>query len=399
MHDRHSNGEAESSERERRTRPPEPGARPSGVPGSAEHILHLQRTLGNAAVARAIADARSGGVEEVQRSAVHEVLRSSGKPLDEPVRADMESRLGADFSDVRLHTGPAAQRSAAEIGARAYTSGNNIVVGDGGADEHTLAHELTHVIQQRSGPVAGTDNGSGLRISDPSDRFEREAEQNAKRVMARPHRNRVESKTDSPVAEEAVQRAPASNPGPRPELMTNEEWFGTTAQGAVDKEKKFQTHASLIYTDDSGRDVNLLTATNVPGSADEEAVHAEDVLITGLRNNLDKFKPGPHRYHKVILSVTKSPCTSESRDGLPSTSNKSRGCTEAILDLATNGIQDGDRVYKFKIVLVVKGLYHAKVIGGKRASDKALDALGAHPQIEVSKDLSRQEIDALNQDV
>ncbi len=38
-----------------------------------------------------------------------------------------------------------------------------------------LAHELTHVVQQRSGPVDGTDNGSGLRVSDPSDPFEREA--------------------------------------------------------------------------------------------------------------------------------------------------------------------------------------------------------------------------------
>ncbi|MEV0081761.1 DUF4157 domain-containing protein [Saccharopolyspora sp. NPDC050642] len=183
MHDRHNN-EAESSERERRTRAPEPGAR-SGAPGSAEHILHLQRTLGNAVVARAIADARAGDVEEVQRSAVHDVLRSSGEPLDEPVRTDMESRLGADFSDVRLHTGPAAQRSAAEIGARAYTSGNHVVIGEGGTDEHTLAHELTHVIQQRSGPVAGTDNGNGLKMSDPSDRFEREAEANARRVMGR----------------------------------------------------------------------------------------------------------------------------------------------------------------------------------------------------------------------
>ncbi|MEU5847086.1 eCIS core domain-containing protein [Saccharopolyspora shandongensis] len=395
MHDRH-NSEAESSERERRTRAPEAGERP-GAPGSAEHILHLQRTLGNAAVARAIADARSGGVEEVQRSTVHEVLRSSGAPLDEPVRTDMESRLGADFSDVRLHTGPAAQRSAAEIGARAYTSGNHIVVGEGGADAHTLAHELTHVIQQRSGPVAGTDNGNGLRISDPSDRFEREAEQNAKHVMALSHPNPVANETDSQVARGALQRAP-SNPGTRDEEMTNEEWFGTTPSGARDEQGKFQTHASLIYTDDSGQDNNLLSATNVPASADEEGMHAEDLLIAGLRGNLDKFKPGPHRYHRIVFSVTKSPCTSESRDGLPATSKKGKGCTEAILELATKGIQHGDQVYKFKIVLIVRGLYHARVRGGKKASSKALDALAAHPQIEVSRDLTQKEIDELNAD-
>lgn len=98
----------------------------------------------------------------------------------------MEARLGADFSDVRIHDDSAARSSAAEIGARAYTSGSHVVIGDGGGDKHTLAHELTHVIQQRQGPVAATDNGSGLRVSDPSDRFEREAEANATRVMSEP---------------------------------------------------------------------------------------------------------------------------------------------------------------------------------------------------------------------
>lgn len=120
----------------------------------------------------------------VQRSAVHDVLRTGGKPLDDATRTDMESRLGADFSDVRIHDDGAARASAAEVGARAYTSGSHVVIGSGGGDKHTLAHELTHVIQQRQGPVAGTDNGAGLSISDPSDRFEREAETNAQRVMS-----------------------------------------------------------------------------------------------------------------------------------------------------------------------------------------------------------------------
>jgi hypothetical protein len=170
---------------------PAPGARyanaPRGVGPSPAEVVALQRTLGNRAVSRLLEEDQSAHDEVVgvQRSSVHEVLGTSGTPLAAPVRAEMEARLGADFSDVRLHTGPSAQRSAAEIGARAYTSGTHIVIGGGGADKHTLAHELTHVIQQRQGPVSGTDNGSGLSISDPSDHFEREAEANATRVMQR----------------------------------------------------------------------------------------------------------------------------------------------------------------------------------------------------------------------
>nr|WP_233518612.1 DUF4157 domain-containing protein [Streptomyces corynorhini] len=122
----------------------------------------------------------------VQRASAQNVLREPGTPLSGGLRSEMEARLNADFSNVRLHTGSAAQSSAAELGARAYTSGSHVVIGRGGEDKHTLAHELTHVIQQRQGPVSGADNGSGLRVSDPSDRFEREAEANAHRVMSGP---------------------------------------------------------------------------------------------------------------------------------------------------------------------------------------------------------------------
>ncbi|MFF6908138.1 DUF4157 domain-containing protein [Streptomyces sp. NPDC012389] len=186
-----------------------PAVRPVTAGSQEEGALSaLQRSAGNAAVVDILRRAQHGpacdhegghGQEDaavqrsaasggpgVQRSAVPGVLRSPGRPLDDRTRADMESRMGADFSDVRIHDNAAARASAAEVGARAYTSGHHVVLGRGGADPHTLAHELTHVIQQRQGPVAGTDNGSGLSVSDPSDRFERAAEANAARVMRAP---------------------------------------------------------------------------------------------------------------------------------------------------------------------------------------------------------------------
>ena len=160
-----------------------PARKPPAPPGQLPDLAALQSTAGNAAVVQMLHRAGQAA-PAVQRSAVHDVLRTPGRPLDDATRADMEARLGADFSDVRIHTDAAARASAAEVGARAYTSGSHVVIGDGGADKHTLAHELTHVIQQRQGPVAGTDNGSGLKVSDPSDRYEREAEANATRVMS-----------------------------------------------------------------------------------------------------------------------------------------------------------------------------------------------------------------------
>ncbi|MFD8823076.1 DUF4157 domain-containing protein [Streptomyces sp. NPDC059605] len=191
-------------------------------------LLSLQSSVGNAAVVQMLRQAGHPGAQEehehgvdhdglrtehlVQRSTVHDVLRAPGRPLDDGTRSEMETRLGADFSDVRIHVGAAAQVSAAEIGARAYTAGNHVVIGEGGADKHTLAHELTHVIQQRTGPVTGSDNGAGLRVSDPSDRFEREAEANASRVMSGPVVARAEARgatgRRSAAGERTVQRAP-----------------------------------------------------------------------------------------------------------------------------------------------------------------------------------------------
>lgn len=167
----------------------------------------------------------------VQRSAVHDVLRTSGRSMDDTTRTDMETRLGADFSDVRIHDDSAARASAAEVGARAYTSGHHVVIGDGGGDKHTLAHELTHVIQQRQGSVAGTDNGSGLKVSNPSDRFEREAEANATRAMAHnPAVQRAEAEEFGVprTGEIGIQRAPGPTAGKnRPKIThadSDDDW-------------------------------------------------------------------------------------------------------------------------------------------------------------------------------
>src|SRR5262245_3164109 len=146
-------------------------------------LLHLQRMAGNQSVNELLDDDRPSPVREVVGS-------GGGSSLEPGARSFLEGRMGADFSDVRVHTGPKADESARSINAQAYTVGSDVVVRSGAYEpdtpsgRHVLAHELTHVMQQKAGPVSGTPAGGGISISDPSDSFEQAATRNASQVMA-----------------------------------------------------------------------------------------------------------------------------------------------------------------------------------------------------------------------
>lgn len=215
----------------------------------------LQRTAGNGALGAMVQRARSGTAEPTaeqteqaegageQRSPVHDVVSSGGSPMDTETRTDMESRMGADFSDVRVHHDSAAHESAKGVGAHAYTVGNNVVFQRDAYDpaspqgRTTLAHELTHVIQQRNGPVEGTEAPGGIRVSDPSDRFEREAVANADRVLADPVPEAAPAAPDAvsapaPVAASAVQRSATEDEDEQPADVQ-----GSFVQRAAEKKK------------------------------------------------------------------------------------------------------------------------------------------------------------------
>lgn len=149
---------------------------------------------------------------------VHQVLASSGRPLDAATRSFMEPRFGQDFSHVRVHTDSRAHDSARAVGAMAYTVGRDVIFGAGqyapgtGDGRRLLAHELAHVVQQGgSAPVMqskeqSTSRGDGgahqggqhevegtaaparygggtLSIGRPGDSYEREADSVAEAVL------------------------------------------------------------------------------------------------------------------------------------------------------------------------------------------------------------------------
>lgn len=134
---------------------------------------------------------------------VLEVLASEGQPLHADVRAAFERRLGHDFADVRIRGDARAVASARAIGAAAYTSGRDVVLGGDaartGASGSLLAHELVHVVQQRRG-------APGSEFADSSDTAaEREAAAVAGGSLAR-----IEARVPAGV----VQRQPLDSSEP-----------------------------------------------------------------------------------------------------------------------------------------------------------------------------------------
>ena len=130
---------------------------------------------------RAAPGAGQGAVPHI----VHDVLRSPGQPLDAASRAFFEPRFGHDFSRVRVHADARAAESARAVNALAYTVGRDIVFANRSSipgtveGAHVLAHELAHVVQQRT--TAGISH-EVRSISSPQDAAEREAGAAAARI-------------------------------------------------------------------------------------------------------------------------------------------------------------------------------------------------------------------------
>jgi hypothetical protein len=122
------------------------------------------------------------GVAAGAEHAVERASSSSGAPLPAELRGRFEASLGADLSSVRLHTGAASQSAAAAVGARAYTTGQDIHFGAGqydpssGAGLHLIAHEVAHTVQQQG---AAPTRQHKLEVSAPADACEHEADRAA----------------------------------------------------------------------------------------------------------------------------------------------------------------------------------------------------------------------------
>jgi len=129
----------------------------------------------------------TNGVEADAGSAVAAAASSSGSQLPETLQRKFEGSLGADLSSVRVHTGEASAEAARSVGARAYTTGQDIHFGAGeydpasAAGEQLIAHEVAHTVQQRGAPAR---QHKDLVVSSPHDPAEHEADAAASAMVA-----------------------------------------------------------------------------------------------------------------------------------------------------------------------------------------------------------------------
>jgi Domain of unknown function (DUF4157) len=174
----------------------------------AEALLELQRTRGNAYVQRLVADAtgKSGrliGLPQSEMIAEVQRRKNDGAPLPAPARTELEGFFASDLGDVRVHSDPTAADLTTELGAAAFTVGNDVFV----APEHyapssesgqaLLAHEIRHVAQQ---------NGLGRKVQRfRSDELPSPVDDELRQRVAQP--------TGPPSAAAAAPAAPAREGG------------------------------------------------------------------------------------------------------------------------------------------------------------------------------------------
>ncbi len=115
--------------------------------------------------------------------------RGGGQPLDATVRRGMEGVFQVSFGHVRIHADGEADVLNRGVAAIAFTVGSDIFFRAGAyqphsaAGQHLLAHELAHVVQQRTGSL-GSSGGGTMTVGAADDRHEQEAEATAHRVTA-----------------------------------------------------------------------------------------------------------------------------------------------------------------------------------------------------------------------
>ncbi len=274
----------------------------------------LQRSLGNQGASPAITT-----IPPI----VHDVLRSPGQPLDAGTRAFMEPRFGQDLSHVRVHTNASAAESARAVNALAYTVGRNVVFGAGqyaqGTDEgrRLMAHELTHVVQQKV-PLS-----KGLRMSHPEDTAEKEAEAIAQRMSQEESLSSVQKIGDMGIQRIGLDLPHASATSSKNEISVRSQAPVTiarkspTSESNLPSEEKSTTIVSSYHPEENVPQGGVETIKDEPNQQEYRVIGfdigSSDLNKTGITEGLDLIIEDLLAVNDAVPRVAITGLASESR--------------------------------------------------------------------------------------
>jgi uncharacterized protein DUF4157 len=169
-------GPAHEHDREARGRAAE-AAQEREEPGPVERLASGMGNRAFAALARDGAGILPDGKAHPDVEAAIAQTRGGGHSLADGARQRFSEGLGDSLEDVRVHTDDHADALSRSVQARAFTTGADVYFAKGEyqpgstSGDRLLAHELSHVVQQRGAPASGP-----LEVSQPGDSHEVEAE-------------------------------------------------------------------------------------------------------------------------------------------------------------------------------------------------------------------------------
>lgn len=125
--------------------------------------------------------------------------RDGGQPLPDSVRSSLEPQLGHDFSQVHIHIDAKANKLSQQLGAEAFTTGNDVFFREGayqpGSDNGRglIAHELTHVLQQGAARVSRQAAETERAAADPKEEAKSELKDVIDKIKTKLEREYIEA--------------------------------------------------------------------------------------------------------------------------------------------------------------------------------------------------------------
>jgi hypothetical protein len=128
-----------------------PGHAPVGIDGAAvQRKAQGEAALDGASPAETAGSVGAAGDDGTVHRVAAAGIAGTGRRLPHLERIQNAFGPDHDVAGINAHVGGAAGEAAAQIGARAYATGNHVAFA-GEPDVRTAAHEAAHVVQQRGG--------------------------------------------------------------------------------------------------------------------------------------------------------------------------------------------------------------------------------------------------------